>query len=380
MVNKKLFVDAHTFDEAHQGIRTFLKGIYSSIDLKESDNLEIYLAANDVQNLKNEFKGIPNIKFIKLKYRNKYLRLAYEIPKIIRKQNFQFAHFNYYLPLFLNSNCKYIVTIHDVLFLEYPNYFPWKYRIQNYFLFKRSAKKANILTTVSIYSSLQLKKFFNIENKKITVLPNAVGEIYKCDYNKDDHIKYILEKYDIQNFILYVSRIEPRKNHIKLIKAYIELKLWEKEIPLVLIGKTSFKDHNLELLIDRVNKLSNGKLIRIHDVSNKELIKFYNAALLSVFPSLCEGFGIPPIESAVLKTPTICSNVTAMSDFSFFNEYLFDASKVENIKEKINSMLNNIDNEKTKSDFVNISNIIKSEYSWSNTASILKDIIINETN
>lgn len=379
MVNKKLFVDAHTFDEAHQGIRTFLKGIYSSLDIEDNDEIEIYLAANDIENLKKEFKNRPNYKYIKLKYTNRYLRLAFEIPKIIREYNFQFAHFNYYLPLFLNKNCKYIVTIHDVLFLEYPDYFPWKYRIKNYFLFKRSAKKADILTTVSKYSSEQIKKFFNIKGKNITVLPNAVGHKYKYDYNKEEDIKYIYQKYDVKKFIIYVSRIEPRKNHVKLIEAYKELKLWEKDISLVLIGKTSFKDSYMESLINEVNEISNGKLIRIYDVTNSELIKFYNAALYAVFPSLCEGFGIPPIESAVLKTPTICSNVTAMSDFYFFNEYLFDASTAESIKGKMDRMLTIINTEKVKTDFITISNTIKSKYSWTNTASILKDVIINGT-
>ena len=378
MATKKILVDAHTFDEAHQGIRTFLKGIYTTFKITESDDIIIYLAANNIENLKIEFNENNNIKFIKLKFKNKYLRLAYEIPKIIYKHKFQFAHFNYYLPLFLNKKCKYIVTLHDVLFIEYPEYFPLKYRIINSFLFKRSAKKANILTTVSNYSSNQLKKFFNLKNKAITVLPNAVGPIYSVNHDKKEHIEYIKRKYGIKNYIIYVSRIEPRKNHYKLIMAYKELKLWERDIPLVLIGKTSFKDVKLNFLIEEVKKLSSGNLIRIKDVPTNELIKFYNAALLSVFPSLCEGFGIPPLESAALKTPTICSNVTAMTDFTFFKEYFFDASTIENIKDKIDITLSEINTEKMKSDFKRISSIIKKEYSWSNTSNLLKEIIIDE--
>ena len=138
---KTLFVDAHTFDESHQGIRTFIKGVYEEIDVHSSE-LHIYLAANNIDNLKKEFRDQPNFKYIKLKSKNKYIRLAYEIPKIIKCNTFDYAHFNYYLPLFLNKKCKYIVTIHDVLFIDFPQYFPLKYRLINTILFKRLLKKS----------------------------------------------------------------------------------------------------------------------------------------------------------------------------------------------------------------------------------------------
>ena len=131
----KLLVDAHTFDENHQGIRTFLKGIYGTDAVNSSNNLMIYLASHNIDNLKKEFKDQSNFKFIKLKFRNKYIRLLYELPKIIAEHSFDYIHFNYYLPFFLNRKCKYIVTIHDVLFIDFPKYFPVKYRLINSFLF-----------------------------------------------------------------------------------------------------------------------------------------------------------------------------------------------------------------------------------------------------
>src|SRR5690606_33594348 len=367
----KVFVDAHTFDESHQGIRTFLKGIYSSERVKNAGNIEFHLAAFDIQNLKNEFRGNSNIKFIKLKYRNKYIRLLYEIPKIINKFHFDFAHFNYYLPLFLNKNCKYIVTIHDVLFLEYPEFFPRTYRIKNHFLFKRSAKKAAYITTVSRYAANQIKHFFKLKNKTITVLPNAVAEIYKQDYNKQEHNAYIKSAYNIENFILYVSRIEPRKNHLFLVKAYSELELWKNGISLVLIGKTSFKDTKLERVIKETNDKPSDSVIQIENVSNEELVKFYNAATIPVFHSLCEGSEIPPIESAVLKTPTLCSNTTAMTDFTFFKDYFLDATNIKSTKEKITEVIENAESQKVKEDFKAISSKIKEVYNWNKTADIL---------
>lgn len=377
MNTKKLLIDAHTFDESHQGIRTFIKGIYCAINVDPS-KLQIYLVANDIDNLKQEFKHQTNFNYIKLQSRNRYIRLIYEIPKIIKQNQIDFAHFNYYLPLFLNKQCKYIVTIHDVLFIDFPEYFPLIYRIKNTYLFKRSALKANILTTVSEYSAERIKRNFKVHEKPVIVLPNAISETFKLEYDKSEDRTDIKKEYNIDNFIVYVSRIEPRKNHLKLVRAYQESQLWLQGISLVLIGKESFKDHELTETIREINQVSNGKLISLDNVSNSELIKFYNASRLAVFPSLCEGFGIPPIESAVLKTPTLCSDATAMKDFTFFEDYLFDASSKELIKSKILEALdvqkNNFEIERLQT----ISEIVKNKYSWSKAANILKNLILND--
>jgi glycosyltransferase involved in cell wall biosynthesis len=371
---KKLLVDAHIFDENHQGIRTFLKGIYNVLDINPLD-IQVYLAANNIKKLKQEFKHQSDFKYIQLKSKNKYVRLAFELPRLIKNYKIDFAHFNYYLPLFLSKKCRYIVTIHDVLFIDFPQYFPIKYRLLNTFLFKRSAIKAEILTTVSKYSAGRIRSNFNIDGKSITVLPNAIDEIYKQDYNKAEDRELIKNKYQIENFIIYVSRIEPRKNHSKLIQAYRELRLWEQGLSLVLIGKESFIDLELKQLIAKVNQDSNGKLYQFDNITNSKLIAFYNAAQLAVFPSLCEGFGIPPIESAVLKTPTICSNSTAMKDFDFFEDNLIDATSKESIKLKIVEALDMTNN----NEFIyKVSEIIRNKYCWQHTANILKELIIND--
>lgn len=373
---KRLLVDAHTFDETHQGIRTFLKGIYSSINV-EKDELEVYLAANNIDNLKSEFKNQPFFNYIKLESKNKYKRLAFELPKLIREHKIDYAHFNYFLPLFLNKKCKYIVTIHDVLFIDYSNFFPFKYRVINTLLYKRSARKAEFLTTVSEYSANQIKKHFNIKNKSITILNNAISEDFKGAHSKADDREYIKTKFNIDRFVLYVSRIEKRKNHLALVKAYEASQECKNDISLVFIGKESFNDPDLDEAINKVNELPNKKVIRLSNINNKDLVKFYNAAQLSVFPSICEGFGIPPIESGVLKTPTICSNATAMGDFTFFEENLFDASSKEKILAKMETILKQINSNTISEEYLNqVSNTIKHKYNWSKTALKLKNLIV----
>lgn len=372
MKRKKLLVDAHTFDENHQGIRTFMKGIYSALKIPASD-LEVILIANGVENLKREFKHQKEFKFVKLKYTNKYIRLAYEIPKLIKILDVDFAHFNYFLPLILSKKCNYIVTIHDVLFIDFPAFFPKEYQIINSFLFKRSARRAEILTTVSQYSKDMILKNFGIQNKPITILPNAANELYWEPHNKVEDRAFIKKHYNIEKYIIFVSRFEPRKNHMVLLQAFQELELWKSGYSILFIGKETFKNEELNKKIAKQNEISDCSVIILEDIKNDVLVKFYNAAELSVFPALCEGFGIPPIESAILKTPTLCSNVTAMSDFDFFGEFLFDPTDVDELKSKMMRVLASYDEERHEQ----ISNSIKERYNWKNTAEILKQLIIN---
>ena len=375
---KKLLVDAHTFDEDYHGLRTFLKGIYSTINI-ENTGIVIYLAANNISQLKEEFKDQKKFKYLNLRSKNKYIRLAYELPRLIRKFDIDFAHFNYFLPLFLNKKCKYIVTIHDVLFIDYPHFFPLKYRIVNTFMFKRSARKADIVTSVSNYSADRITKLFKLRDKKVYILPNAIENKYYLKTDKSISKQQIKDKYNLDNFILYVSRIEPRKNHITLLKAYNELRLWEKDIDLVLIGKLSIKTPEMKLQIDLINKESKGSITMLEDIPTYELMKFYNAALISIYPSLCEGFGIPPLESAVLHTPTICSNATAMKDFDFFGKFLIDMSTTTILKKRIIEILNNYESENLdyRNELEKIANSIKSKYSWEKTSDAFKQLILS---
>ena len=370
----RLLVDAHVFDGMYQGTRTFLKGIYSNLDTNKY-NITVFLAATNIDNLKNEFKGLPNIQYVQLKYANKFIRLGYEIPRIIRDLDIDYAHFNYYLPLFLNKKCKYIVTIHDVLFLDYPQYFPKSYYYKNLLLFKHAAKKAEILTSVSTYAADSVKKNFKLENKIVTVLPNAVDADFEKVEDKTISKQYIKEKYGIQNFFVYVSRIEPRKNHIAILNMYEELELWNQDINIVFIGKMAIENNEFTEKYNSLVKKSNNKIYHLTSIDFKDLKSFYNAALVAFFPSLCEGFGIPPLESAILKTPTICSNLTAMKEFSFFEKYHIDPREKHIFNNSVKSILKEIESGNNLDSLSSVASTIQEKYDWKKTSEILAQTI-----
>jgi glycosyltransferase involved in cell wall biosynthesis len=369
----RIFVDAHVFDSEFQGTRTFIKGIYSIMGQKPG--IQLYLGANDIENLKKNFPHNKNTFFIQYKTSSGIARLVYEIPSIIRKYNIDYAHFQYFVPPI--RYCKFIVTIHDVIFNEYPDEFSFQYRIAKNFLYRKSALRADILTTVSKYSAQSIQKFLGIKEDKIIITPNGVQECFFEKYNKQEAKKFIKSKYGFDRFILYVSRIEPRKNHFLLLKSFVELKLYEKGYFLVLLGHESIKAVEFNNLYNNLESFIKQYIFKSSEIDDNELLQFYRATEVFVYPSKAEGFGIPPLEAAALEIPVICSNTSAMSDFIFFNENHIDASNFKLLSERLYELTTALPNE---NELHKISQIIRENYSWKQSAETLYQAILNKKN
>lgn len=324
----KFFVDCHVFDGTLQGTTSYIKGLYQEL-IKDKSKV-FFLAAFDVQNLQAIFGKHENVIYLKYKSKNKYIRLLFDIPKLIKTNTIDYAHFQYIVPPI--KKCKYIVTIHDVLFLDFPVYFPLLYKIKNKLLFNASAKHSDIVLTVSEYSKKQIQKHFNIS--KITITPNAVDPVYFEYYDKKATKAAVKIKFRATDYFIYVSRWEPRKNHHSLLKAFVENKYY-KEHSLVFIGDKAIENKEYDNYYLTLTDEIKDTIFSFNKIDFQDLLLLVRGADLSIYPSIAEGFGIPPLESIAANVPTICSNTTAMSDFQFFDDCLFNPLDLEDLKVKI---------------------------------------------
>jgi glycosyltransferase involved in cell wall biosynthesis len=360
----KIFVDCHVFDGSFQGTRTYIQGLYQ--ELVKDENFQFYFAASDIDNLKSIFGNQNNVIFLKYSVKNKFLRLLFNIPYLIFKHKINFAHFQYIVsPIKL---CKYIVTTHDVLFIDYPKYFSVLNRILNPFLYIHGAKSAKIRLTVSEYSKGQISQHFNIHNYHIT--PNAVDTVFFEPYDKNEVQKIVSEKYNLTKYIIFISRWEPRKNQQLLLKSFVDLKLYEN-YQLLFIGTTTSYDQEFFDIYNKLDVTIKDKIIRMGKTDFETMLLLLRGASASVYPSIAEGFGIPPLESIAAGVPTICSNQTAMSDFTFLNKFEFDPKNHFEFNEKFKMIL---ENDFTQ-EFDEISNKIKEIYSWKKSANTIKKLI-----
>lgn len=347
----KLLVDAHVFDGKFQGTRTYLEGLYTQ--MTQHHDIDFFFAAHDIENIRKVFGEGDNIHYIQLNGESRLKRLALEYPRIIRKYKIDYAHFQYISPLF--KTCREIVTVHDLLFLDFPQYFPASYKIKNKLLFKRSAKRADILLTVSEFSREEIFRHFSIRREQIHITYNSILPSSKIE---DVDLKGL---YGLEKYILTVSRIEPRKNHLSLLRAFVDLNLKDKGFKLVMVGG---KDLQYAEFFNYYNNLDDEtkQSVVFLQVPFNHLVSLYRNCRLFVFPSYGEGFGIPPIEAVAYNAPLLCSNATAMSEFCLPEELYFNPSDIEELKLKMVSQLNApMDNTLYKEN-------VLSQYSWDRIA------------
>lgn len=328
----RLLIDAHGFDTHFQGSRTYIAGLYRAL-IAQAPWIHFFFAACDITSLEREFGVHANVSFIKLKTTNSLFRLAFDIPSIVKKHKIDVAHFQYVVP-FLKT-CKEIVTMHDVLFIDYPHYFPFLYKVIRTPVFRNSARRADLLFTVSEYAKQSIARNFNIRENKIKALRNGIDNSFLLVHTPAIETP--------SRYILYVSRWEPRKNHIILTRAFMELGLWQQGYKLVFIGRKDIPAKDFDHYWQTLEEEERKSVIFLDSVSQEALAAYYQKTTLFIYPSLAEGFGIPPIEAAAMGIPVLCSNATAMSDFTFFKQGLFNPKDKEELKEKITTALSHRD-------------------------------------
>ena len=198
-----------------------------------------------------------------------------------------------------NFKGKKIVTIHDLIFLRFPNLYPLiDSKIYNK-KFRHACDAADIIIAISEETKRDIEKFYFIPSEKIKVIYQSCDESYYSAPSEQTQ-KRVIEKHSLpDNFLLYVGTIEERKNLLTIVKALKQV----KDIPLVIVGK---KKKYFDAVMEYVQKndLQNRVLV-LENVSNDDLPVLYRLAKIFVYPSIFEGFGIPIVEALLSKTPVI---------------------------------------------------------------------------
>ena len=224
------------------------------------------------------------------------------IVKQLKKDGVQIFHgLSGELPLGIeNTAIKTVVTIHDLIFERYPQYYPVFERKMHHAKFLRAARIADIVVAISEQTKLDIVRYLQIPPEKIRVIYQGCHSAFREKYTAEN-LEATSQKYALPpKFILNVGTIEPRKNLLTLVKA-----LKQKNIPLVVVGgKTNYFKQVMRFI--KANDMS--EQVRFLDgITMHTLAKIYQLATIFCYPSHFEGFGIPIIEALYSGTPVITS-------------------------------------------------------------------------
>lgn len=222
-----------------------------------------------------------------------------------------------------------VLTIHDVIFLKYPQFYTWRNRNYMKSVANFSIKRANAVITYSNATKNDLIDRLGVNEDKIIVIPLAVDERFM--QAKDDQIEEIRRKYKIpQTYILTLSTLEPRKNIRRLFEAFAKLKKDKSiEHKLVIAGQKGWG--NKDFFSKLVELGINDDVIITGFIEEEDLPAIYSGASIFVYPSLYEGFGLPPLEAMACGTPVICSNTSSLPEVVGDAAWQVDPTDTEDI-------------------------------------------------
>ena len=236
------------------------------------------------------------------------------IPLDLRRERIDLFHAPHYVlpPL---TPCKTVVTIHDCIHLRFPQYLPNRFA----YAYARSSlwiatHRSNRVLTVSDASKRDILKYFRVPEGKIDVIYNAIDERYG-ETPPPDEVERVRERYQLNApYVLYAGNIKPHKNLERLIEAFHMLRQDPDlaHVKLLIIGDEISKYATLRRA---VHKYKLHKHVRFFGfVPDKTLAVLYRLARVFVFPSLYEGFGLPPLEAMASGTPVITSDVSSLPE------------------------------------------------------------------
>lgn len=320
----KIAIDVHSIGTQAGGNETYFRQLLRGLALDQSNHeytvFYIHPAAME------ETHGDPRFKFVAIP-KNPVARLGLALPWKLRQLRPQIFHCQYVQPPF--TACKTVVTIHDLAHEHYPEYFHPAEAMRMRKMVRSTAKKATHITTVSEFSAADISKRFAVPREKISVSYLAAPEEFH-PREKQVCQEHLARSYGLNfPFILYIGRLQARKNLPRLVEAYSLLRKQGLTAKLVLAGK---KDWQAEKLIGKIRELRlEDSVVFPGYIPWNDVPLFYNAAELFIFPSIFEGFGLPVVESMASGAPTITSFGSSLEEVAGDGALLVDPLDVTSI-------------------------------------------------
>ena len=302
----RIGIDLHTIDGPYQGTVSLWTNMIGELS---SEN-EYILYSFNPQNTKTLFPE-NHFSHCRIIIKQPIIRIQYIFPYMVLRDKCDLLHMNYYGPLIGVSSL--VLSIPDVIYLDFPDFSPGLRRMQFSFLARHSARAAKEIITISNYSKERIQHHFEISNDRIHVIPVSIGSSWlHPNENRIEEVWAQLKFKLPKRYILTVGRLDPRKNIPLAARVAKKLKKLDLVDGLVLIGPDDFGSQEIRRKF--VEDKSENLVTHLKNLSTLELQAIYRNASCLLFLSVAEGFGIPIIEAMAMGTPIVASNRTSIPE------------------------------------------------------------------
>jgi len=339
---KRIGIDARFYGPLGKGLGRYVQEVVdNAIALDAAGNQEFeFVIFLSPENYDSYCCPNASVKKIMVSQRWYSWREQLFLPMILKKENLDLVHFPHFnVPIF--TPVPFVVTIHDLILTRFPSrrasmlppILYWVKQAAYRLVVRTAVKRAQMIITVSKFTKDDIVKKFKALPEKIHITYEGVVDFHGEDRNNKNYLEAaaVLSKYAITSpYLLYVGNAYPHKNLERLLAVYKELQKVRPDLSLIMVGKDDFfytrvKNKAVELGLKKPEGNKGGVVFPGY-VPDAHLETLYKQALLYVFPSLYEGFGLPPLEAMSHSCPVVASNQASLPEIldeaaAYFDPY-----------------------------------------------------------
>ena len=227
-----------------------------------------------------------------------------------RRQADIFHGLSHELPVGIEkTRVRSVVTMHDLIFLRYPQLYPAIDRVMYKHKYLRSCRVADVVVAVSEQTRRDLVEMGGVEKEKIRVVYQGCHPMFRAKASEEE-IRSVRQKYELPlDFVLTVGAFEARKNQKLILEAMCQCRT---DFPLVLVGHNAGEENALRQFVEQHDLQK--RVMFLTGVPSTDLRVMYQSATVFVYPSVFEGFGIPVLEAVVSGTPVIAATGSCLEE------------------------------------------------------------------
>lgn len=328
----RVAIDAHVVGERESGNETYVVNLLRALATNPAGNSYQVLTPHP-DRLGAILALPPSATIVRVWPAASVLRIPFGIPAAVGRQHSEVLHVTYVAPPVVS--CPTVVSVHDLSYLAYPQSVSPRTRLILTVLVRASMRRAARVIAISAFTKQDLVTRYGIAEEKIAVIHLAAGPAFHV---LDDAGRQRLPEGVSEPYVLAVGNLEPRKNLARLIEAFAAV-AFEPGVTakLVLVGKSKGQEASLARLVEQHGLRE--RVVFTGFVEEDQLVLLYNRAALFIYPSLYEGFGLPPLEAMACGCPVVASNVTAIPEVLGDAALLVDPMSVSAVAEAMREVL-----------------------------------------
>jgi glycosyltransferase involved in cell wall biosynthesis len=324
------------------GIGTYVRNLVRHLARIDSENTYfLFCHSSDEPTLRDLSENFVPVVDESAQYR---LREHVSIPLKLRRLGADLLHSPHYVRPLLCSTPS-VVTIHDCIHLLFPQYLPNRmaYRYAKYVMGSAVSRSA-VVFTVSQASRADILRFYPATDpEKVRVVPNAIDAEILEDPGEEEKER-VRERYQIHGrFVMFAGNVKPHKNLERLIRAFaiVRAQPGRRDLRLVLIGDDVSRYASLRRTAEEAGVRPDVRFFGF--VPHRTLAALYRMASVFAFPSLYEGFGLPPLEAMACGTPVVTSRISSLPEVVGDGALLVDPYSEEAIADGLSRVLDDDD-------------------------------------